>query len=136
QIYLTDVRVVCKGLELDVIRFAAAVEARSAHPVAAAITRHAQALLPDLPTVRRFVSLPGMGAEGEVDGCRVVIGSERLVESDGVQMPDPWPDAERLRGEGKSLVFVAVDRMMLGAIAVADRPRETAREPAGLLAGP
>jgi Cd2+/Zn2+-exporting ATPase len=101
--------------------------------VAAAITRHAQALLTDLPAVRRFVSLPGLGAEGDVEGRRVVIGNERLVESCGIQMPVPWPDAERLRSEGKSLVFVAADGVMLGAIAVADRPRETARETIELL---
>lgn len=135
QLDVTDVAVVGKAVALDVIRIAAAVEARSAHPVAAAITRHAQALLRDLPPVRRFVSVPGMGAEGEVDGRRVVIGNERLVESSGVRMPDRWPDAERLRSEGKSLVFVAADGMMLGAIAVADRPRETARETIELLRG-
>jgi Zn2+/Cd2+-exporting ATPase len=135
QLDVTDVAVIGKAVALDVVRLAAAVEARSAHPVAAAITRHAQALLRDLPAVRRFVYFPGLGAEGDVDGRHVVIGNERLVESSGVQMPDRWPDAERLRGEGKSLVFVAADRVMLGAIAVADRPRETARETIELLRG-
>jgi Cd2+/Zn2+-exporting ATPase len=133
ELDVTDVAVLGRAVALDLIRVAAAVEARSAHPVAAAITRHAQALLPELPLVRRFLSLPGMGAEGEVDGHRVVIGNERLIETCGIQAPDPWPDAARLRGEGKSLVFVAADGAMLGAIAVADRPRETARETIELL---
>ena len=133
QLDVTDVAVVGKTIALDVIRLAAAVEARSAHPVAAAITRHAQALMRDLPAVRRFVSLPGMGAEGHVDGRHLVIGNERLVENCRVHMPSPWPDAERLRSEGKSLVFVAADGVMLGAIAVADRPREMAREAIELL---
>ena len=135
QLDVTDVAVVGKAMALDVIRLAAAVEARSAHPVAAAITRHAQALMRELPAVRRFLSLPGMGAEGEVDGRLVAIGNERLVENYGIEMPNPWPDAERLRGESKSLVFVAADGAMLGAIAVADRPRETAREAIELLRG-
>jgi Zn2+/Cd2+-exporting ATPase len=135
QLDVTDVAVVGTAMALDVIRLAAAVEARSAHPVAAAITRHAQALMRDLPAVRRFLSLPGMGAEGEVDGRLVVIGNERLVDNYGIHMPNPWPDAERLRREGKSLVFVAADGAMLGAIAVADRPRETARETIELLRG-
>ena len=133
ELDVTDVAVLGRVVALDLIRVAAAVEARSAHPVAAAITRHAQALLPELPPVRRFLSLPGMGAEGEVDGRRVVIGNERLIETFGIQTPTPWPDAARLRGEGKSLVFVAADGAMLGAIAVADRPRETARETIELL---
>ncbi len=135
ELNVTDVAVVGRAAALDVIRLAAAVEARSAHPVAAAITRHAQALLPDLPAVRRFASLPGMGAEGEVDGRRIAIGNERLFETNGIDMPKPWPDADRLRGEGKSLVFVGADGALLGAIAVADRPRETAREAIELLRG-
>ena len=68
--------------------------------------------MPDLPAVRRFVSLPGLGAEGEVDGRRVVIGNERLVENYGIHIPNPWADAARLRSEGKSLVFVAADAVM------------------------
>ena len=135
ELNVTDVAVVGKAAALDVIRLAAAVETRSAHPVAAAITRHAQALVPELPAVRHFASLPGMGAEGEVDGRRVAIGNERLFETSGIAIPSSWPDADRLRGEGKSLVFVAADGVMLGAIAVADRPRETARETIELLRG-
>jgi len=128
ELSVTDVAVIGRAVALDVIRLAAAVEARSAHPIAAAITRHAHALLTDLPPVRGFASLPGMGAGGEVDGRRVAIGNERFFDTNGIGIPAPWPDAERLRGEGKSLVFVAADGVALGAIAVADRPRETARE--------
>ena len=128
ELTVTDVAAVGRATALDVIRLAAAVEARSAHPVAAAISRHAQALLPELPVVRHFASLPGMGADGEVDGRRIAIGNERYFESMRIAIPAPWPQADRLRGEGKSLVFVAADGATLGAIAVADRPRETARE--------
>jgi Cd2+/Zn2+-exporting ATPase len=133
ELHVTDVAVLGASTALDIIRLAAAVEARSAHPVAAAIARHAQVLVPELPAVRRFASLPGMGAEGEVDGRPVVIGNERLFETKGIAIPSSWPDADRLRAEGKSLVFVAAERVALGAIAVADRPRETARETIELL---
>ncbi len=133
ELNVTDVALVGNAVALDVIRLAAAVEARSAHPVATAITRHAQALLPDLPGVGRFTSLPGMGAEGEVNGRRVAIGNERLLEMNDIAIPTPWAAADRLRAEGKSLVFVAADGVVLGAIAVADRPRETAKETIELL---
>jgi len=85
-------------------------------------------LLPSLPSVQRFTSVPGMGAEGDVDGRHVAIGNERFFESQHIALPTTWPDADRLRANGKSLVFIAADGMALGAIAVADRPRENARE--------
>lgn len=135
ELSVTDVAISGRATALDVIRCAAAVEARSAHPIAAAIARHAHALLPDLPPVRHFASAPGMGAEGDVDGRRVVIGNERYLDANSIALPAPWPDADRLRREGKSLVFVAADGVTLGAIAVADRPRETAREAIELLRG-
>jgi Zn2+/Cd2+-exporting ATPase len=128
ELKVTDVAPLDGIAPLDVMRLAAAVESRSAHPVATAITRHAHALLPALPVVQRFTSVPGMGAEGEVDGRRVLIGNERFFASRGIALPTPWADADRLRGEGKSLVFLGADGAALGAIAVADRPRETARE--------
>jgi Cd2+/Zn2+-exporting ATPase len=133
ELDVTDIAPLGQSAALDVMRIAAAVEARSAHPVAAAITRHAQGVLTELPHVQRFVSLPGLGAEGEVDGRCIAIGNERFVSGRGVAIPSPWGDADRLESEGKSLVFVAVDGVMLGAIAVADRLRETAREAIELL---
>ncbi len=128
ELNVTDVAPIGAAAPLDVMRLAAAVESRSAHPVAIAIARHAHALVPGLPSVQHFASVPGMGAEGVVDGRHVAIGNERFFELRGIALPRPWADADRLRGEGKSLVFVAADGMALGAIAVADRPRETARE--------
>ncbi len=128
ELKVTDVAPLDGAAPLDVMRLAAAVESRSAHPVAAAIARHTQALLPSLPSVQRFTSVPGMGAEGDVDGRHVAIGNERFFESQHIPLPTSWPDADRLRASGKSLVFVAADGVALGAIAVADRPRETARE--------
>ena len=128
ELTVTDVAPLDGVAPLDVMRLAAAVESRSAHPVAAAIARHTHVLLPSLPSVQRFTSVPGMGAEGDVDGRHVAIGNERFFESHHIPLPPAWPDADRLRANGKSLVFVAADGVALGAIAVADRPRETARE--------
>jgi len=128
ELKVTDVAPLDGVAPLDVMRLAAAVESRSAHPVAAAIARHTQVLLPSLPSVQRFTSVPGMGAEGDVDGRHVAIGNERFFESQHIALPTTWPDADRLRANGKSLVFIAADGVALGAIAVADRPRENARE--------
>jgi Cd2+/Zn2+-exporting ATPase len=73
-----------------------------------------------------------MGVEGEVAGHRVLVGDARLLETRKVPTHG-LRDVARLRLEGKSLVFVAVDGALAGAIALADRPRETAREAIELL---
>jgi Cd2+/Zn2+-exporting ATPase len=117
----------------DVIRQAAAVEARSEHPIARAVSAHVRELGLDVPVAHGFGSLPGLGAEGTSGGAAVLVGNERLFAG---RVPLPaalTAAAERLRGEGKSVVFVAVDGMPLGAIAVADQTHDTAREAIDLL---
>ena len=117
----------------DVVRHAAAVEARSEHPIARAVSAHARALQLDVPVAAGFSSLPGLGAEGSSGGAAVVVGNERLFAG-RVPLPAAMTaTAERLRSEGKSVIFVAVDGMPLGTIAVADQTHETAREAIDLL---
>jgi Cd2+/Zn2+-exporting ATPase len=129
---VTDVVPLAGRTPDDVLRYAAAVEIRSEHPIARAIldALHDRGLAAPHPT--RFVSAPGLGAEATVSGHRVLVGNEPFLHGRQVDVPDQ--DAvSRLRGAGKSLVFVAVDEALVGAIAVADRPRETAREAIELL---
>jgi Cd2+/Zn2+-exporting ATPase len=113
----------------DVLRYASAVEARSEHPIGRAIAERGHGLATDLPEASAFISLPGMGVEGIVGGRAVVVGNLALMTSRGVAMPsDATP-----RREGSTVVFVAVDRVLLGAIAVVDPMRETAKETLELL---
>jgi Cd2+/Zn2+-exporting ATPase len=129
---VTDV-VTCSGeSERNVLRLAAAVESRSAHPIAAAILARAKLAGIVVPAVTGFAAVPGMGVEGEVDGKQVYVGDDRLLEARSISVKD-LDHVVRLRLQGKSLVFVAVDGFLLGAIALADRPRETAREAIELL---
>jgi Cd2+/Zn2+-exporting ATPase len=116
----------------EVLRYAAAVEARSEHPVARAIVAHARSTGIDIPSATRFVSLPGMGAEAEVDDVRIAVGNERLFQARQVPVPQAV-DLERARQEGQSIVVVSLNGAVAGAVAVMDRPRDTAREAIGLL---
>jgi Cd2+/Zn2+-exporting ATPase len=121
------------AVEIDVLRAAAALEARSSHPVARAIARHAQHIGLTPPSVSHFTALHGLGAEGTVDGRVIVVGSERLFEQRGIVVDAAA--VERERQAGRTLVMLAVNGTVTGAIAVADRPRETAREAVELLRG-
>jgi len=114
----------------DVVRFAAAVEARSEHPIARAITAHAARLSIDVPPAIGFVAQPGRGAEARVMGHVVVIGNGRMLVPRGIALP---PDHEALTTPERSNVFVAVDGGVVGTIGIADPVRETARETIELL---
>jgi Zn2+/Cd2+-exporting ATPase len=132
QLRVTDVVPVGAALPDEVLRYAAAVESRSEHPIARAITEHVGALGLDVPLATAFTSTPGMGAEALVSGRRVLVGNAALGAARRITFPQT--DAvSLLRRAGRSIVFVAVDEMLLGAIAVADRPRATAREAIELL---
>ena len=116
-----------------VLCYAAAVESRSEHPVARAIVAHARLRGLTAPAADRFRSVPGLGAEAETRGALVTVGSERLVRERRLEVSSDAAAVQGLRSEGKSLVMVAVNGVVAGAIAVADRPRDNAREAMDLL---
>jgi Cd2+/Zn2+-exporting ATPase len=110
----------------QVLRYAAAVEARSEHALARAITRRAQELQLDIPVADGFTSTPGRGAEARVDGRPVVLGNDLMLSSRGI--PTPVDPIESLRRAGNTVVCVAVDGRIYGIIGIVDPLRDTARE--------
>ena len=117
----------------ELLRYAAAVESCSEHPVARAIVAHARATGIAVSPAVRFASVPGMGAEGDVGAARVVIGNERLFKAWAIDMPADIADLAHARDEGKAVVLVAANGVFQGGVALADRPRDTAREAITLL---
>jgi Zn2+/Cd2+-exporting ATPase len=116
-----------------VVALAAAVEQRSAHPIAQAILRYARASgIATLPGAQ-VQALAGRGAEGSVDGARVVLGNHRLFEERGLCSPSIHEQLDAISREGKTAVFVAHDGRPVGIITVADRPREASKDAIELL---
>ena len=110
----------------QVLRYAAAVEARSEHALARAISHRASELGLEVPAAQGFMSTPGRGAEARVDERHVIVGNDALLTARGIAVP---PESmEALRQRGSTVVCVAVDGRLLGFIAVADPLRDTARE--------
>jgi Cd2+/Zn2+-exporting ATPase len=119
-----------------ILELAAAVEARSEHPLAAAIVAQAreEGVVPAAATDTR--ALPGRGATAVVEGRRIVVGSPSLFEAVGVEDLVEHPDVRRLRAEDRTVVFVGIseepttalepDLRVVGAIALADRIRTEA----------
>jgi P-type Cu+ transporter len=106
--------------EATVIRFAASLERASEHPLAAAIIAEAQARGASLVDAIDFHAETGMGVVGRIDGGRVALGNLKLLESLGVATAGIAGDADRLRSEGATVMFLAVDEAIAGLIAVAD----------------
>ena len=128
--HLTVIEVIPAGSHdvAAVLGAAAAIESRSEHPIARAIVARARAAEIQVPRVSQFHALPGMGAEGEIDGVPVVVGNERLFAARSIAAAiTPSPDGNA------SMVYVSVGGVLAGVIRLQDRPRETAREAIGLL---
>ena len=113
--------------ERELLSLAAAAQAGSEHPLAAAVLARAAGL--ERPPLDALSSLPGMGLEATVAGERLLVGSERLMQERGVAADELHAQAERLEGEGRTVMWIArLDPPRLaGLIAVADPLRPTAR---------
>ena len=77
-----------------------------------------------LPEVSRFEALPGLGIEAEVDGVVLLIGNRRLMKENQVPLDDYLHHSTRLADEGKTPMFIAIDKRFAGIIAVADTVKD------------
>ena len=124
---VTDVAVAARRSEDEVLRLAGAAEARSGHPLAEAVLGEIERRgLGDPPAVGDFENLAGRGVRAKVDGHDVLVGTRRLLDEHGVPLGDLAESADRLLGEGKTLMLVAVDGTAVGVIAAADTVRPSA----------
>ncbi|WP_330863550.1 heavy metal translocating P-type ATPase [Aquabacterium fontiphilum] len=104
----------------EVLRLAASLDQGSEHPLADAIVRAAreQGLLLDKPI--NFESGTGIGVQGEVDGHRLALGNTTLMQQIGAPVEKLVPQAEALRAEGASVMYLAVNGQIAGLLAVSD----------------
>ena len=114
--------------EVEVLRLGASLERGSEHPLAAAIVRGAEEKGVTLDPAGDFVSLTGKGVRGQVAGRAVALGNLRLLEDLGIDAARLRPAAEAARGEGQTVMFVAVDGQVAGLIGVADPIKDSTPE--------
>jgi Cu+-exporting ATPase len=121
---LLDVVVAAGATRAEVLGFAGALEFASEHPVAKAIAYAARAELGQLASVQQFESIAGQGTVGVVDGHRVMVGGEQLLNSRTVIISGPLREALKVaRNSGNTAVLVAYDGMAKAVCVVADRPK-------------
>jgi Cu+-exporting ATPase len=110
------------------LELVASLESSSEHPLADAIVRHAKDQGYAVRTPEAFESHTGRGATGVVDGTALAVGNERLMADWAVDVSPLRGDAERLAGDGKTPMYVAIDGALAGVIAVADPIKASSRE--------
>ena len=111
--------------ETELLRLAATLERASEHPLATAIVNAATERQLILGVAEDFDSPVGKGVTGSVDGRRLIIGSHRIMEEAHIDVSSLTSQAEALRGEGATVIFVAVDGDLGGLLAIADPIKTT-----------
>ena len=111
--------------EAHVLQLAASIERGSEHPLAAAIVAAAAEQKLELLPVRDFDAPAGKGVTGIVDNKRLALGNARFLGEMSIDTSALAPEAERLRGDGATAIFLAVDGKAACVIAVADPIKKT-----------
>lgn len=133
---LTELVAASPSSEEEVLRFAASVEQNSEHPLARAIIQAAKERRLIVPAVAAFQSVTGGGVRGTVEGKAVLIGQRSLLEEEKVQNLDVLDGrAEGLQRQGRTVMFVSVERRLAGLLAVADPIKDSTPEAVRTLHG-
>ena len=120
--------------EDELLSFAASLERSSEHPLAAAIVSGAQEKKLELSDVQNFDSITGKGVVGQVNGSSVALGNRALLEQLQIALdPKIEAEADTLRKEGQTVMFVAVENRLSGLVGVADPIKESSRDAIKLL---
>jgi len=125
---LTDLEVVEGFDRAEVLVLVASLETKSEHPIGGAIVAFAKIEGLSLGSVEQFEAEPGFGVRGTVDGRDVLVGADRAMIKNGLDVGHFASAASRLGDEGKSPFYAAIDGKLAAIIAVSDPVKETSEE--------
>ena len=111
--------------EAELLRLAASLERGSQHPLGEAVVRAATERGLALVEASDFDAPIGRGVTGTIEGKRLLLGAPRLMAEQAIDISALASDAERLRGEGATAIFVTIDGALAGLIGIADPIKQT-----------
>jgi Cu+-exporting ATPase len=115
-----------KGVDEErLLECLAAAESQSNHPLAKAVVEGAAKRGVSFGEVTDYEERGGFGISCSYNGMRLIAGNSRLMSEEGVETSQLSEQAERLAREGKSLVWIAAGRMLVGLAALGDPIKET-----------
>ncbi len=121
--------VVTTGADIkDLLFYAASAEIRSEHPLSKAVVRRAEEAGIHTAEPEEFRAVAGKGVRAVVNGRVVLVGNRQFMEENGVSVEPLKGGVRRMEERARTAVYVAVDGRLMGALAVADRIREDAKE--------
>lgn len=109
----------------DLLRLAASLDQGSEHPLAASIVAQARRRELALSAPETFQSITGLGVVGRIGNQQIALGNGALMLDRGIRTESLQADADRLRLEGASVMFISIDETLAGLIAVADPIKTT-----------
>ncbi|HUQ84876.1 MAG TPA: heavy metal translocating P-type ATPase [Candidatus Limnocylindrales bacterium] len=124
---VTDVIAFGKLKKAEVLRLAASIEKGSEHSLADAIVKNAEEKNLKLDKITKFKSIAGHGIEGVIGEQKITFGNRRLMDREKISYKDISEQISKLENEGKTVMLLAVDKKLVGLVAVADTIKETAR---------
>ncbi len=110
------------------MRFAAAAESASEHPLARAVLVAAEAEHLKLPSVRDFQAVPGKGVTARIESHRVVVGNPRFIEGEGVDLTPARGQIQAMQAGGNTVIALALDGDLSALLAIADQIKPDAIE--------
>ncbi|MBN1882571.1 MAG: copper-translocating P-type ATPase [Deltaproteobacteria bacterium] len=125
---VTDAVAAVGASERELLSAAATAEARSEHPLAAAIVQSAASMGITPDEVSETTALSGLGVRAVTDVGTILAGSNELFSQSGIDDAGMFDVAETYRRAGKSVVFVAKEDALLGFVALRDEPKAESRE--------
>ncbi len=130
---VTDVVVAADVETTDVLRLVAAVEKNSEHPLAEAIVQYTEAAGISIPESTEFISITGQGVSAVVEGSTILIGNDRFMTDNGIDISELQEQVQTLQEEGKTTVYAGKDGKPLALLAIADTLKESSGEAVSLL---
>ena len=113
----------------SILQLAASVESYSEHNIAKALVCKAEQKNINLLAIQHFVSFPGQGVQGEVDGQLILAGTRNWLSTREVAGLEQWDQKlETLENKGISCIYIVLDKQVLGIIGLADQLRSDAKE--------
>ena len=107
---------------------AGSLENRSEHPFGRALVEYSRSLHVEIDPVVSFDSFPGLGLQGVVQGDEIAAGNEKMMQRLGVDIAAGVPISRELSGQGKTPVFIVINRRLAGVIGVADSTKPGSRD--------